>query len=279
MMKQPSKITLSVGTAVLVASCGRGQVGGPHDMGSMRGHDAGAMKAHARAEVAFLFPDGDDRGWSKLRNGVDHKMAPDVPLASLPAGTRARLIHQLALTAEVMKKYPTVWDAEAAGYRRFGSFKAGLGTHYIGGHPITHDTLTDDDVLHPAGIDYDGSSPDSPIVGFMYTYAPPGGTGPGSREPEGFAGPNDHWHHHRNICLTPGSNGAMEGRADGRLTEAQCRASGGGFTAAGPYAVHVWTVPAFTNPLGVFAHSNPAVTCADGTYHMEGRTAGNPCHR
>ncbi len=26
-----------------------------------------------------------------------------------------------------------------------------------------------------------------------------------------------------------------------------------------------WTVPAYTNPLGVFAHANPALPCADGS--------------
>ena len=30
--------------------------------------------------------------------------------------------------------------------------------------------------------------------------------------------------------------------------------------------LHVWTVPAYTNPLGVFAHANPALPCADGSY-------------
>lgn len=30
--------------------------------------------------------------------------------------------------------------------------------------------------------------------------------------------------------------------------------------------LHVWTVPAFTNPLGVFAHANPALPCEDGSY-------------
>ena len=43
-------------------------------------------------------------------------MAPEVPLAKLTAATRVEVLRQLALTMDVIKKYPTVKDAEAAGY-------------------------------------------------------------------------------------------------------------------------------------------------------------------
>src|SRR5215831_11433526 len=88
---------------------------GSHDMASMPGHDMASMGSHSGAEMAFLFPDGDDRGWAKIENGTQHNMAPEVPLAKLPAATRAELLRQLALTMDVIKKYPTVKDAEAAG--------------------------------------------------------------------------------------------------------------------------------------------------------------------
>ena len=32
--------------------------------------------------------------------------------------------------------------------------------------------------------------------------------------------------------------------------------------------LHVWTAPAYSDPLGVFAHLNPGVTCSDGTYYI-----------
>src|SRR5262245_50836609 len=66
---------------------------GSHDMASMPGHDMAAMGSHSATETAFLFPDGNDRGWSKIENGSQHNMAPEVPLAKLPAETRAQLLH------------------------------------------------------------------------------------------------------------------------------------------------------------------------------------------
>jgi hypothetical protein len=89
-----------------------------HDMAAMD-HSTNAMsRSHSLAEIAFLFPDGNDKGWSKLENGVQHNMAPEIPPALLPRATRAELQRQLALTMDVIKKYPTARDAEAAGYRR-----------------------------------------------------------------------------------------------------------------------------------------------------------------
>ncbi|HEX2091350.1 MAG TPA: hypothetical protein VHG28_03070, partial [Longimicrobiaceae bacterium] len=183
--------------------------------------------SYTNAELAFLFPDGDDRGWSKLKNGFQHSAAPAVPLASLPAPTRARLIHQLALTVNVVKRYPTVRDAEAAGYRCAGPFKPGLGTHYLGGVASRSDTLTDAEILHPSAVIYDGTAPSSPVAGVMYMYEPPEG-GQSRREPEGFAGPNDQWHYHTGIYLVPGPNGVQEAsKPRARRREARLRGGGG----------------------------------------------------
>lgn len=259
--------------ALVGAACGR-SADGAH-----AGHGA-AGEAHKQAEVAFLFPDGDDRGWSSLMNAGEHAMAPPVPLALLPAPTRAQLIRQLALTAEVSRKYPTIRDAEAAGYRRVGPFMPGLGTHYIGGgRTIEGDVPTDEELLRPMSIIYDGLSPDSPVAGVMYSFTRPAGGGT-SNAPEGFAGPNDQWHAHRGICLAPPrADGTVEALGgDGSITEADCRAQGGTYRGdAESYALHVWTSPAYTNPLGVFAHLNPAITCPDGTYRRSQQDIARRC--
>lgn len=49
---------------------------GVHDMAGMSEHDMAAMGSHSSTELAFLFPDGDDKGWSKIENGSQHNMAP-----------------------------------------------------------------------------------------------------------------------------------------------------------------------------------------------------------
>jgi len=235
------------------------------------------MGSHSRAELAFLFPDGNDRGWSTVENGTQHDMAPEVPLVALPAATRAELIRQLALTMEVIKRLPTVKAAESAGYHRAGPFIPGLGTHYVGGRMNRTGTLTDDDILRPSTIVYHGTTPDSPIAGFMYMSIAMGTTG---KEPVGFAGPNDHWHYHTGVCIKPGANGAIEALGfDGSITAVTCKEKGGNWVAATQYLLHVWTVPAYTNPLGVFAHANPALTCSDGTFYTDPNDAARPCRK
>ncbi len=284
---KPSRLVL---IAIVAAACARQTASSRaaatpspagHDMAAMShesdAHDMHAMGAagsHSATELAFLFPDGNDRGWSKLENGMQHSAGPDVPLAKLPPATRIELQRQLALTMDVTKKFPTVKDAEAAGYRRAGPYIPGLGTHYVGGRMSRTGALTDDDILHPSTIIYDGTKPDSPIAGFMYI----ANVMPGGSEPEGFAGPNDHWHYHTGICLVRGPSGSTEALGfDGSITADSCRAKQGQWVATTQYLLHVWTVPAFTDPLGVFAHMNPALTCGDGTYYTDTHDITNMC--
>jgi hypothetical protein len=246
--------------------------GTDHDMAAM-GHDMSAMSSHSKAETAFLFPDGNDKGWSKLENGTQHNMAPEIPPALLPPDVRVQLNRQLTLTMDVIKKFPTVKDAEAAGYRRAGPYIPGLGTHYVGGPTSRTGVLTDAEILRPSTIIYHGNKPDSPIAGFMYMANGVSGT-----EPEGFAGPNDHWHYHTGICLVNGANGVQEALGfDGSITQPDCATKKGRWVANTGYLLHVWTVPAYTNPLGVFAHMNPLLTCGDGTYYTDDHDITNSC--
>jgi hypothetical protein len=247
-----------------------------HDMAT-HGAETASLDARKRAEIAFLFPGGDDKGWSKVENGSGHHMAPEIPLALIPAAVRAEMLRQLALTLDVVKKYPTVKAAEAAGYRRAGPFIPGLGTHYIGGRPMRGSVITDAEILAPATIIFDGTTPDAPIAGFMYMARAASRSAP---EPEGFAGPNDKWHFHTGVCTVQGANNTTEIFGfDGSITEADCRKSGGNFAAVTQYMLHVWTVPGYTSPLGVYSHANPALTCPDGTYHTDEKDPTKSCRK
>ena len=66
-------------------------------------------------------------GWAALgENGHQHGSGT----AELDDASQAALSVQLAPTAELIQKYPTLAAAEAAGYRRAGRFNPGLGVHY-----------------------------------------------------------------------------------------------------------------------------------------------------
>jgi hypothetical protein len=180
---------------------------------------------------------------------------PDVPL---DAPTRALLAEQLTIARNHAMQYPTVADATAAGLTLAGGFAPGSGAHYVGG-PITGSGPFDPNAVQ--SLIYDGTSPTSKIVGLMY-YAM-------GNAPDGFAGPNDHWHRHSNVCIKYGANRSIEVPfpADADVTQEQCAGAGGNYMAITGYMVHAWVVPGWESPQGVFSHENVNVRCADGTYN------------
>jgi hypothetical protein len=190
---------------------------------------------------------------------------PDKPL---DAATRATLAAQLTEARAVALQYPTVADAAGAGMILAGGFAPGSGAHYISFRGAARGINGDGsvDVAHPGSFIYDGTSPTSRIVGLMYISL---ATGP---PPAGFAGPNDHWHRHANVCVIYGRGGIqVPYPADRDVTPAQCRAVGGQFMRQTVWMVHAWVVPGWESPLGVFSHDNPNVRCADGTYRTDSR--------
>jgi hypothetical protein len=204
----------------------------------------------------------DDRGLSLLSNGHHH----DIVQYELDPATQAALDAQLKITREVARQYPTVADAEAAGYRRAGPYSPGLGAHYItyGPAALNADGVVDeDDLRHPLAIIYDGTEPDSPVAGFMYYSM-------SATEPQGFVSQNDTWHYHENVCLKT-SNGVIDAPlgADNEVSQAQCAAVGGSLLTVTQWMAHVWSVPGYDDvDAGVFAEVNPELTCPDGTYYQ-----------
>ncbi len=153
----------------------------------------------------------------------------------------------------------------AAGYHVIGGFGPGSGAHYIGGFAGIFGGGFDPS--RPLALIYDGTSPTSQMVGLMYY-------GMGNTAPEGFAGPNDHWHRHSNVC-TRGAEVLFPPDSD--VTREQCTALGGFFMQITGWMVHAWVVPGWESPQGVFSHENPNLRCADGTFNTDkiGRCQGS----
>jgi hypothetical protein len=184
---------------------------------------------------------------------------PDQPLD--PA-TRAALQAQLSQARDVADRYPTVADAVAGGYGLLaGGFAPGSGAHYLSYSNLTGGGAFQAD--QPLSLIYDGTSPTSRIVGLMYY-------GIGAQASEGFAGPNDHWHRHSNVCIKNGPRGIeVPFPADADVTAAQCKAANGSLMKVSGWMVHAWVVPSWESPLGLFSHENPNVRCADNTYKTD----------
>ena len=215
--------------------------------GSGGGHTHGATPAIAAPAAGSAAPGG-----ARPRPRLDHTDGPERPpdRGSEGAGHRGReparrparrrdgatLQQQLVVARATAMRYPTVADAVAAGYHVIGGFGPGSGAHYIGGFAGIFGGGFDPS--RPLALIYDGTSPTSQMVGLMYY-------GFGNTAPEGFAGPNDHWHRHSNIC-TRGAE--VLSPPDSDVTQEQCTALGGFFMKITGWMVHAWVVPGWESP-------------------------------
>jgi hypothetical protein len=158
---------------------------------------------------------------------------------------QAQLTAQMAAAKAVTERYPTVKDAEAAGYHETTAYVPCIGAHY------TNIGLTGTfDPARPSELLYAGTNPDSKIVGLSFLVYHPGGP------PPGFAGPNDHWHQHNangGLCF---SGGRVIGGED--TTRQECAARGGHKSLLTDiWMVHAWVAPDITCAWGVFSGECP----------------------
>ena len=192
------------------------------------------------------------------------ELVENQPDRKLDPATRATLASQLVLARQAAMQYPTVASARAAGMIQAGEFAPGVGAHFISYGNLYKELRPDGsvDASSPGGFIYDGVSPTSRIVGLMYMSIT------ANAAPAGFAGPNDHWHRHHNLCIKYAANRSISVpfAPDRDVTRAQCAAVHGDFMGRTVWMVHAWVVPSWESPQGVFSHSNPDLSCANGTF-------------
>ena len=218
-----------------------------------------AAKKHKGHQAA---PAADDKGLARLSNGHHAGIAEEMPLT---IEERAELSRQIDGTIATAKKYPTVADALAAGYKRTGPYMPGIGAHYIliGGQGLNADGAMDDaDIAAPLAMVYAGTDPTSVIAGFMYYSM-------SKDEPAGFSGAKDVWHYHEALCLKYTAEGIdVPYGLDNSATKKQCDSVGGSMLKQSQWMVHVWSVPGWESRQGLFGEVNPALMCPDGTYYQ-----------
>jgi hypothetical protein len=174
-----------------------------------------------------------------------HEHGVAVPEQPVSDADRATLDDQLLRARLAALRYPTVADAEADGYRMVTPYLPLIGAHYIRWDLMD----TTFELAHPEMLLYDGTAPASKIVGLSYYLF-------SATEPDVFAGPNDHWHQHFGLCL---KDNVVIGPES---TPADTCAALGGTKVAGTngWMIHVWVVPGWESPEGVFAPEHPGLT-------------------
>ncbi|MGH9027772.1 MAG: hypothetical protein ACRDWD_16910 [Acidimicrobiia bacterium] len=225
--------------------------GGHGDMAtaSADGHGHGAAVSNAAVgntpcEVSKAnVPAGEDVG-----QGSGHGHSGPSAWTPIPdPATRDALAVQVTQSREAAAQYPTVAAAEAAGYRLVTAYIPCIGAHYI----KTVNFATGFDPLEPEMLLYDGSAPDSALVGLSYAVLDDPEVAP-----EGFAGPNDPWHKHDlngGLCLKNGV--VVGGESD---SEAECAAKGGAKVGLeNLWMNHTWVVPGWESSWGLFSSEHP----------------------
>ena len=178
-------------------------------------------------------------------DAAEHGVRGEVVQQALTPAEQKVLNDQMATAKKVAQEFPTVEAAEAGGYMMSTVYVPCIGAHYTN-ISYAHSF----DVAHPSELLYDGTQPDSKIVGLSYLVWHHGGP------PPGFAGPNDHWHQHNangGLCIKGGVVIAGE-----ESTRQQCAAAGGHKTLlTDVWMVHAWVVPGISCAWGTFSGECP----------------------
>ena len=216
-----------------------------HSTAASGGHDHGAVATGLTGDTPCE-KSGPPASEGQVLDTSGHFHRGSVAQAPLDETTRMQLEAQQEQARAVVVKYPTVADAQRAGYRESTVYVPCIGAHY------TNVALAARfDPLAPSELLYDGTQPNSQIVGLSYLVFHLGGP------PEGFAGLNDRWHQHTfngGLCL--GHGGLVIGSES--TTAAQCTALGGTKAALqNIWMLHDWVVPGFECSWGVFAPECP----------------------
>lgn len=117
----------------------------------------------------------------------------------------------------------------------------------VGAHYLRLDLLgAGFDVHRPAILLFDGTAPSALVVGVSYYVS-------GPAAPDGFVGPNDHWHRHLSLCV----DDRLVVVGGDRISRAQCQRLGGQtLDGADGWMLHAWVVPGWDSPQGVFSAEN-----------------------
>lgn len=170
-----------------------------------------------------------------------HSTADLVPAVPLSAADAALFDSQWLAAQQAIPHLDTLAKATALGYVRAAAPAGGIGTHWV----LWSQIAKPFDPAKPSMLLFDERRDPAVLVGYSYALQSP-------TRPEGFAGPNDHWHQHIGLCV---DNGWVV-----REQTSGPDACNGTYIAGGDFwMLHAWVVPAWDNRKGQFAPFNPSL--------------------
>lgn len=174
-----------------------------------------------------------------VASNEDHAHTEVIPEQPLSAVDAPLFTAQWNTARQAVAAHDTEQKAAALGYVRATAPAGGIGTHWV----LWSQIAKPFDPAVPSMLLFDERRSPPVLVGYSYALQSP-------TRPEGFAGPNDHWHQHRGLCVD-----------DGWVVREQTSgpdACDGTYIAGGDFwMLHAWVVPGYDNRKGEFAPFNP----------------------
>lgn len=216
-----------------------------HSAGSSGHADADAAHAIVAGETPCELAGAAASPGQVATDAEGHSHRGPTPQAPITKAERDQLAVQQTEAREAALLYPTVASAEAAGYKMSVAFVPCIGSHYTNvRYAIAFDPS------HPSELLFDGTKPDSKLIGLSYLLWSPSGT------PDGFAGANDVWHQHNSNGGLCSKGGVVIGAE--AMSADDCAARGGKKVANdNVWMLHDWIVPGWECSWGVFAGECP----------------------
>ncbi|MED5159044.1 MAG: hypothetical protein VYD62_02380 [Candidatus Thermoplasmatota archaeon] len=176
------------------------------------------------------------------------------------------LTYELKDAIEWASQWPTLGDAEDAGFTMSVEYIEGMGTHHVilnnfsmtnsefdADNPEFPGTRIDDvfDYQRPEFLMYGGEERDSILVGFAwFVHAP------SDSPPEGFTGDNDWWHRHESLCIRPDDFLLRGADLDQEICESR---EGVNVNLEEYWMVHAWIVRPWLTYDDVFTNHHPCL--------------------
>jgi hypothetical protein len=199
--------------------------------------DPNRISAQQRAAIKDLAEPASDE---PPEGGHGHVHGGPMSTVPLNAFDQRTFDEQWAVAVDGVRTLDTHEEATATGYVRASVQAAGVGVHWVNW------TLIDApfDPARPAMLLFDERNGRADLVGFSYWIR--------AAEPDGFAGPNDVWHRHTNLCI-------VNGWVDREMTASEDVCAGDVLAGGDLWMLHAWVVPGWPNRWGRFASLNPAL--------------------
>ena len=215
-----------------------------HEATGSEGATGDNVEGHTNVVIAADGTSACEQSGYGNEGNAGHGHRGPVQFTPLDAKTRTTFAAQVAQSNAVAAAYPTPAAAEAAGWRQITPYVPCIAAHYLNSK-LLDGTF---DPAKPEILLYDGTDPDSHLVGLSYLVF----TDP-DNPPEGFAGDNDPWHIHRQLCL--GGGGVV---GDENTTPEQCADRGGRLVPLNNlWMMHMWNVAGWDSRWGLFSSEHP----------------------